>query len=65
MQGLLAHPFPWKQEHLQMRRGEQHQGCEGAACHSVGIERMGNGQVEGANRSGRAGFRAPPGAESG
>jgi hypothetical protein len=32
-------------EHLQVRRGEDHHRCEGAAGHGVGIERVGNGQV--------------------
>jgi len=52
-------------EHLQMRRGEHQKGCERAACHSVGIERIGNGQVEHPYRPGDNAFRALPGAESG
>ena len=52
-------------EHLQMRRGEHQKGCERAACHSVGIERIGNGQIERPYRHGDNAFCAPLGKESG
>ena len=52
-------------EDLQMRRGERQQGCERAACHGVGIERIGNGQVERPYCPGDNAFRTPLGKESG
>src|ERR1700680_483171 len=53
------------QENVQMGRGKRHQGCESAAGHRVGIERIGNGQVKRPYCAGDNAFRAPPGAESG
>lgn len=47
-------------EHLEMGRSEHQEGCERAAYHGVGIERIGNGQVEGSHRHGDKAFRAPP-----
>ena len=52
-------------EDLEMRRGKHRQGCESAACHTVGIARTGNGELEAANRAGHGGLGAPRDAQSG
>jgi len=51
-------------EKLETGRREHQQGCEGAACYSMGIERIGNCSRDRPYSPGDSAFGGRPGAES-